>query len=65
MLRKAIDLDADFGEPHTSLAVILNEEGRHKEAGYHYKQAVKLRPHDANAHNNLGVFLANRGQCPG
>ncbi len=62
VLQKATVIDPEFVEPHTSLAVVLNEQGRYNEAQLHYQNAVKLRPADANAHNNLGVFQANRGR---
>lgn len=55
-------MDPYFPDPHSSLAVLLDGMGRHIEAEYHYRTVVKLKPHDANAYNNLGVFLGNQGR---
>ena len=60
-LEKACGIDPDFAEPFASLAVILNELGRYDDAERCYMAAVKLKPHDPHAHNNLGVFHSNRG----
>lgn len=34
----------------------------HSEAILHYSEALRIRPHDPECHNNLGVELAIEGQ---
>ena len=50
-----------FADAHSSLAVLLEEQGRYDEAEMSYHKAISLRPDDPNLHNNLAVFLTNKG----
>ena len=40
----------------------MNELGRPQEAEIHFKEAIRLRPWDADLRNNLGVALLGQGK---
>ena len=44
---------------YAKTGVILEEEGRTEEAIVHFRQAVRLNPDNAWAHNNWGIALGN------
>jgi Flp pilus assembly protein TadD len=44
------------------LGVALSGQGRHKEAEAAYREAIRLRPDDPKAHNNLGNALYYQGR---
>ncbi len=46
---------------HASLADLLMRQGRVNEAIEHSKQALRIRPNDANSQNNLGLALLQTG----
>ncbi len=46
---------------HASLADLLMRGGRVNEAIEHSKEALRIRPNDANAQNNLGLALLQTG----
>jgi tetratricopeptide (TPR) repeat protein len=46
---------------HASLADLLMRRGRINEAIEHSKEALRIRPEDANAENNLGLALFQTG----
>jgi tetratricopeptide (TPR) repeat protein len=46
---------------HASLADLLMRRGRVPEAIEHSKEALRIRPNDANAQNNLGLALLQSG----
>jgi tetratricopeptide (TPR) repeat protein len=46
---------------HASLADLLMRSGRVDEAIEHSKEALRIRPNDANAQNNLGLALLQTG----
>lgn len=48
---------------HDSLGLILEGQGNLLEAGWHYEQAIKIKPDDAYAYLNLGV-LAEKQRNP-
>jgi protein O-mannosyl-transferase len=50
---------------HASLADLLMRSGRVAEAMGHSKEALRIRPGDANAENNLGLALLQTGDTKG
>jgi tetratricopeptide (TPR) repeat protein len=50
---------------HASLADLLMRQGRVKEAIEYSKQALDVRPNDANSQNNLGLALLQTGDIKG
>jgi tetratricopeptide (TPR) repeat protein len=50
---------------HASLADLLMRRGRVNEAIEHSKEALRIRPGDANAENNLGLALLQTGDTKG
>ena len=46
---------------HKNLGVLLADKGRLDEAVAHLRQALELRPVDADAHYTLGEALLRRG----
>ncbi len=50
---------------HASLADLLMRGGRVGEAIEHSKEALRIRPDDANAENNLGLALLQTGDTKG
>src|SRR5581483_4402939 len=47
---------------HASLADLLMRRGRLAEAIEHSEEALRIRPKDADAQNNLGLALLQRGE---
>jgi Tfp pilus assembly protein PilF len=47
---------------HYNLGRFLAQQGQHTEAIAHYREALRIRPGDAETHNNLGLLLAIRGE---
>jgi len=45
---------------HAKLGVLLEQEGRTEEAIVHFREAVRLNPDNAFAHNNWGIALGQR-----
>jgi hypothetical protein len=67
-LRRASELLGDAaaaGEVLRDLCEMLRVGGRIDEAARAGKRAVRLRPHDANAHYNLGIVLQELGDLDG
>ncbi len=52
------DSEASF---HSSIGSVLCQQGRWEEGIAHFRQALEIDPHYAEAHNNLGAALASRG----
>ncbi len=50
---------------HASLADLLMRRGRVNEAIEHSQEALRIRPYDANAQNNLGLALLQMGDTKG
>ena len=61
--RKALSINADLAEAHTSLAfVTYRYHLKWDEAEEHFKKAITLNPNYATAHQWYGGFLAARGR---
>ena len=61
-LERAIELDPDNGDAHTSMAAVYNDLGLYKQAEYYYNKAIEIRPTDGEAYNNLGFFYNHQGK---
>ena len=59
--RKAIALNPDYAEAHSSLGNILRDLGNLKEAKLSVLKAIELNPDYAEAHSNLGNILRDLG----
>lgn len=61
--KKALELDADLAEAHTTLAfVTYRYEWNWKEAEEGFKKAISLQPNYATAHHWYGEFLMASGR---
>ena len=47
---------------HSSMGVVLDEEGQPREAVAHFEEALRINPKLAHAHNNWGIALARQGR---
>lgn len=56
-LRKAIELDPEFGRPYGILGIILRAEGRFEEALEPAQMALKYMPNDISSLNNYANLL--------
>jgi Tfp pilus assembly protein PilF len=57
--RLAILSDNDYAKAHNSLALLLFYKGKYEEAAGHFNKVIELEPHNAQAHFDLGVSIAN------
>ena len=48
--------------PATISAIVLLGQGRIDEAILQFREAIRLKPDDAAARNNLGIALVSKGQ---
>ena len=62
--QKAMDLNPQMAEAHTSIGMVYRALGDLKQAEAYHRQAIQLNPLLKNAYNNLGIILleANRNQ---
>ncbi len=61
-LKKALELDPDLPQAHSTMALLYEEVGETKLAEKHYKKALRLNPEDSSGHNNYGQFLCSQGR---
>lgn len=61
-LRKAIQIDPQYADAHSAIAILYSRLGEDGEAGTHYEKAVKLEPHNSGALNNYGQYLCAHDQ---
>jgi len=61
-VRKAIEADRHFDQPHITLGDLRRDTGKLPEAIAEYREAIRLDPNDALAHNQLGIVLLNSGE---
>jgi tetratricopeptide (TPR) repeat protein len=47
---------------YNNLGVVLRDQGKFDEAISHYREAIRLRGNNAEAHYNLGIVLADQGK---
>ena len=59
--RKALELDPNHLESHMYLGEVFYDEGNFVKAGAEYKQAIKIDPQSAAAHNQLSLTLDKQG----
>ncbi len=62
---RTIAVTTDNYFAHASLSDLLMRRGRVSEAIEHSKEALRIRPGDANAENNLGLALLQTGDTKG
>jgi tetratricopeptide (TPR) repeat protein len=58
----ALAAEPDYAEGHYQLAAVYGSENDLPHTAEHLAQFVRLRPRDAQAHNTLGVILAQQGR---
>ena len=63
MLRRALE-GLDDANTRYDLGLVLDREGRVKEAIAEYQRAIERNPNHRDALNNLGVAFARQGQLP-
>ena len=59
-LRRALELDANLPEAHSSIAMLYERLGEVDSAERHYRRALALAPKDSRIHNNFGQFLCQQ-----
>jgi tetratricopeptide (TPR) repeat protein len=59
--KKAKEIDPGDAVPSLSLALLYDNQGRHEEARKSYEDALKIRPDDPTALNNLAYLKADDG----
>jgi predicted O-linked N-acetylglucosamine transferase (SPINDLY family) len=62
-LRRAIELDASYAEPHANLGNLLKDRGELDAALAEYRRAVELRPDLSLLHSNLLLALHYTLDC--
>lgn len=62
LLQRCIKIDQNSLTCTTELAMALYNSGKHYEAEIHARNAVRLGPRDAQAHNVLGMILTDIGR---
>jgi len=62
LLSDIISKNPQSHRAHNNLGVVLNRQGRTKEAMDHYYQALRIKPYHTDAHYNLGNALDNQGR---
>ncbi|HIN20755.1 MAG TPA: tetratricopeptide repeat protein, partial [Rhodospirillales bacterium] len=60
--RKALSVDPDYAEAHTSLGTVLKAMGRLEDAAASHEKAIRLKPDLAEAHSNLGSVRQEQGR---
>ncbi|MBD8525293.1 type IV pilus biogenesis/stability protein PilW [Pseudomarimonas arenosa] len=61
-LQRAVQLDPNLASAHTLLGILNERINRPELAEQFYRKAVKLKPDDGAASNNLGAFLCAQGR---
>jgi len=61
-LRKAVEIDPDFGGAWVNLGVALRREGDSKGAEAAYRKALEVDPQTSSAYSNLASILRARGK---
>ena len=64
LLRGALDADSSHWRARYTLAVVLQDQGRHADAVPLYAEVLVIQPEHAKAWNNYGVALQYSGQRP-
>lgn len=59
---EALTVDPNYAEAHDAIAILYEQLGQSQQAQLHYEQAITLKSHDSNIHNNYGQFLCKQGQ---
>lgn len=62
-LDEALKLNPDYAHAHSSLAILLDQEGRGAEALEHHRRAAQLQPLHQGYLNNLGFSLFIHGKA--
>ncbi|HKI02682.1 MAG TPA: tetratricopeptide repeat protein [Thermoanaerobaculia bacterium] len=61
-LRKAVQIDPEFGGGWVNLGVALRREGSLEEAEAAYRRALEADPQTSSAYSNLAAILRSRGE---
>jgi type IV pilus assembly protein PilF len=61
-LQKALEIDPRDVEAHVLSAVLFHAQNEYELAEYHYQYALRIEPNNAQALNNYGTFLYDRGR---
>ncbi|HJT01288.1 MAG TPA: winged helix-turn-helix domain-containing protein [Terriglobales bacterium] len=59
---KAVFLDNELGDGHTSLGLLNEEEWKWQEAGFEYDTAIRLNPSSARGHQLYAHYLSVMGR---
>ena len=62
MLKRSIELDCEFAEPHSFLASLYEDKGYYKDANELHLRALQIQPMNADLRNNYGAFLHKIGK---
>jgi len=60
---KALEVDPDYPEAHSSIALIYQQLGEYEKSLEHYKRALELQPESGIIHNNYAILLCDTGKA--
>ena len=61
-IKKALEVEPDYPEAHSSIALVYQQLGENKKSLEHYERALELKPESGNTHNNYANLLCNTGK---
>lgn len=61
-LEKALDQDPDNALAHSTMALLLENVGKHDGIIDHYEEAISLDPANSDIKNNFGTYLCNQSR---
>ena len=61
-IKRALEVEPDYPEAHSSIALVYQQLGENEKAEEHYKTALEFLPEDGIINNNYATLLCNVGK---